>query len=286
MKTWSVALAQVQPKLGDIEGNEAKLLRFVSEARAAGAELVVFPELSLTGYGLKDDVSWLAMPADAPPVQRMVAASSAIDIVFSFYERGPDYVPYIAAAYASKGSLVHVHRKLYTPTYGLFDEGRFVGAGGRLCAFDTGIVRTGILICEDAWHLSSAYVLSADGAACIVVPSAAPAKGPFAGGTLESLRQWHSLLQLQAKLYQVFVLYVNRVGFEFGVGFAGGSCAVAPDGSILACAGWADEELVLCTLNEDVLRRARYIMPCSRDERMELVLRELNRIHTARAAAR
>ncbi len=155
MKDLRVALAQFSPRLGDLEANLTTHLDCLVRARDAGADLVVFPELSLTGYHLSDQVPEVAVPLDSEPLRRIQHASETIDVVVGFVEDAPGHRFHNAAAYFSAGRPAHVHRKLYLPTYGMFQEGREFAAGETLRAFDTDHGPAGLLICEDLWHATS-----------------------------------------------------------------------------------------------------------------------------------
>jgi NAD+ synthase (glutamine-hydrolysing) len=162
----SIALAQMNTCLGNVEVNLEKHLSLITDARHSGADLVLFPELSLTGYVLQDlasAVSHRAVPDD-PVFKPLLEASRGIDLVVGFVEEDQRHRFYIASAYLSDGQVVHVHHKVYLPTYGLFDEGRFFAWGDSVQAFDTRFGRMGILICEDFWHASPPYLLWLDGA--------------------------------------------------------------------------------------------------------------------------
>ena len=132
------------------------------------------------------------------------------------------------------GRLVHVHRKLYLPTYGLFDEGRDVGAGDALRAFENGFGRAGILICEDAWHPTTAWLLAQQGAEVLFVLGNGPTRGAREGRGITSLNVWRDLLRVTAQFQTSWVVYVNRVGVEDGLSFGGGSAVVDPFGRVTA----------------------------------------------------
>jgi len=175
----NLALAQINTRLGDTEANLAKHLEFIREARAREVDLLIFPELSLTGYVLQDLATAVAhRPTSDDPVFRpLLAASQDIDLVVGFVNEDRRHRFYIAAAYLSKGQVLHVHHKVYLPTYGLFDEGRFFAWGDGVQAFDTRFGRLGILICEDFWHASPPYLLWLDGAEMLLFTSASPGRG-------------------------------------------------------------------------------------------------------------
>jgi len=151
-----VGLAQIYPKLGDLKANLTKHVAYVDQAVAQGVELLVFPELSMTGYQLQDLVSEVAISAhaDDPIFAELLTASKKLDMVVGFVQRDSRNRFYIASAYLSGGECVHIHRKIYLPTYSMFDEARYFDMGEHVRAFDTRFGRVGMLICEDFWHMS------------------------------------------------------------------------------------------------------------------------------------
>jgi NAD+ synthase (glutamine-hydrolysing) len=175
----NLALAQINTELGNIQINLEKHLIIAKKAFQDGMDLVVFPELSLTGYGLQDLVPAMSCkPESTDPVFRQLLESSQyIDMVVGFVNEDSRHRFYIASAYLSQGNVVHVHHKVYLPTYGLFDEGRFFAAGNSIRAFDTRFGRFGMLICEDFWHASPPYILWQDGADVLLLLSASPGRG-------------------------------------------------------------------------------------------------------------
>jgi NAD+ synthase (glutamine-hydrolysing) len=275
-----VGLAQVAPKLGDVQGNLRMHLDTIAQARKQGLQLLCFPELSLTGYALRDLVSEVAMAPDEkdPVVAQLVTASRNIDLLFGFIEVDARYRHYIAAAYLSQGRVVHVHRKLYLPTYGMFEEGRFLATGDRVRAFDTSFGRVGVLICEDFWHMSAAYALWMDGADVLLLVSASPGRGLSPEPALASSRSVQLMSQMYATFFTAFVLHCNRVGFEDGLNFWGGSTVFGPDGKLVSEAPYFEPTLLTAELDLTALRRARQQLPLLRDERPDLLYRELRRL--------
>lgn len=174
-----IALAQIATKLGDVNANLEKHLELIRQAVSSGVDLIVFPELSLTGYCLQDLVPTVALDAstDDPVFKHLLEASQYVDVVVGFVDSDARHRFFIAAAYLSGGKVVHVHHKAYLPTYGLFDEGRFFAWGDSVRAFDTRFGRAGILICEDFWHASPPYLLWLDGADLFLFTSASPGAG-------------------------------------------------------------------------------------------------------------
>lgn len=277
-------IAQIHPRLGDVAANLAMHQERIATACSQGADLVMFPELSLTGYFLKDMVPSVAMRLDNPVLQELAKRSRDCAILAGFVEETPDHRFYNSAGYFEDGQLRHVHRKVYLPTYGLFDEGRYFARGDRLGAFDTKFGRAAILICEDLWHLSTAYVATLDGALTIFCPSASPLRGLSDHRAQDdNARYWENLNAVVAQTFGVSFLYANRAGFEDGIGFWGGSEVLSPLGSRLAKAAYYQEDLLFAELDGNDARRQRIAAPLLRDEDVDLTISELQRI---RAKAR
>jgi NAD+ synthase (glutamine-hydrolysing) len=276
-----ISIAQISPILGDVKRNLELHLDIIQQARQERARLVCFPELSLTGYVLKDLVPQVAIAAnDANPVmQSLLQASRNVDILCGFVEEDARHRYYIAAAYLSQGTLLHVHRKVYLPTYTMFEEGRYLAHGSAIRAFDTQFGRVGVLICEDFWHMSSAYVLWLDGADMLLMMSASPGRGLSPDEALGSSRSVQLMNQMYATFLTNFVVHANRVGFEDGLNFWGGSTVFGPDGSMVAQAPYFEPSLLHADLDWTALRRARVQLPLLRDERPDLLRQELDRLH-------
>jgi predicted amidohydrolase len=277
---FKIALAQFAPRLGDLDANLKLVLDLTAQARAARADVVVFPELALTGYYLKDLVPNVAVrpTPDDPRFAALLAASRALDLVVSFVEEDARHRYYIAAAYLSDGRVLHLHRKVYLPTYRLFDDARFFAPGDSLRAFNTPLGRMGLLICEDAWHVSSPYVLWMDGADFLLDLSASPGFGVTQGEIPANAATVNNFLRTYAELLTTFVVFCNRVGMEDGITFWGGSCVVGPDGATIAAAPQFEDALTIAEIDTDALRRARLYLPTLRDEDRELVRHELGRV--------
>jgi predicted amidohydrolase len=276
---FSIAVAQVSPRLGDVDANLALYEQRVAAARGAGADLVVFPELSLTGYFLKDMVSTVALRLDAPEVTRLKELSRNVALIAGFVEETSDFRFYNSAVYFEDGEIVHVHRKVYLPTYGLFDEGRYFGRGDRIRSFDSKFGRSAILICEDMWHPSTVYVAALDHALTVFCPSVSPLRGLSDGQEQDNnARYWEMLNAMYAQTYSLNVVYANRVGFEDGVAFWGGSEIVDPSGVRLAKAQYYEEDLIVAEINLRSARRQRVMSPLLRDEDIDLTINELLRI--------
>lgn len=286
-QTVRAALAQIAPVLGDRERNLQTHLETIARARQQGTDLLVFPELSLTGYFLRDMVPDVALPADAPQLEQLIAAAGPMDLVVGFVEEAAGHLFYNAVLYASRGRVVHVHRKVFLPTYGLFDEARYFARGQRIRAFDVPsqdggrLGRAGLLVCEDFWHLSAVAILQAEAVDLLICVANSPARG-VSGPRVETAETYERLAKTYAELLGAVVIVVNRVGFEDGLCFWGGSLVVGPDTTVLAEAPPFDPSLTIAEIDLAQLRRSRLITPLSRDERLLLTIEELQRIKRQR----
>lgn len=282
MRAFRVAVAQIAPTLGDLEKNLALHEKTARDAIAQSANLLIFPELSLTGYFLKDQVPSVALRPDAQALQLFRELSQRIAIILGFVEEASGHRFHNASAYFEGGEIRHIHRKAYLPTYGIFDEARYLAAGERIRAFDTALGRMAILICEDLWHPAAPAIAAWDGAEIVICPSASPGRGLGQAGPFQNASTWERTIRACGDLLTTYIIYANRVGYEDGACFWGGSEVVAPSGEPLAKAGYLEEELLVADLDPGRLRRARVVNPLLRDERLELTLREITRIVQAR----
>jgi len=275
-----IALAQINTVLGDPAANLEKHLDYARAANASGADILVFPELSLTGYALQDLASSVAHRATLqdPIFAPLLEMSQKLDLVVGFVDVDNRRRFFIAAAYLSQGEVLHVHHKVYLPTYGLFDEGRFFAWGDCIKAFDTRFGRVGIAICEDFWHASPPYLLWLDGADLMIFTSASPGRGLSAENKLESARWVEQINRAYANLFTTFVAHSNRVGYEDGLNFWGGATVYDPNGKQLVRGPYHEEALVQTEIDLNQLHRTRARLPLLRDERTGLIQREMARI--------
>ena len=294
MRRRVLSLAQIAPALGDLAQNLALHQAKIAEARAAGADLVIFPELGLTGYQLQDLAPEVAMRRSDPRLQVLAKLTSGgPSAVVSFVESTDDHRLFAAAALLEGGEVRHVARKCYLPTYGLFDERRFLAAGDAIRATRAalggsgvqGDVGIGIGVCEDFWHPTLPSILAQDGAELLINVAAGPARGASvdADQGLGSAASWGTLLRATAALTTSYVAFTNRVGVDESLIFWGGSRVIGPDGVVLAEAPLFEEALLLAEIDLDEVARARTALPLLRDERLELTRREYDRIIATRA---
>jgi len=276
-----VVLAQTAPRLGSIQKNLELHLQAIEKARKEKADLIVFPELSLTGYKLRDLVETVAADPDrSKEIRELKRLSKDIALVFGFVEEreAEKGLFYNSAAFCAKGKILHVHRKVFLPTFGLFEELRFFAPGRNFRTFETPWGKMGLMICRDFLHYNASYLLYAGGAEIMIVISAAPGRGLSGNKGFASSRMWELMGEAMGRFSQAFVLYCNRVGLEDGVAFAGGSFIFNPMGQRLAQAAYFHPELLVRELDMNEVRKARKNWPFKRDDKPEVTLEALQRI--------
>jgi predicted amidohydrolase len=284
MEILRLGLYQFAPRLCDIEAN----LRRISQCAAdCEADLILTPELSATGYDLGDDASHLATRiALGEPLSGTQLADVSSHVLLGLPERGEGAVTYNTIAVVTGGIVQFRHRKVYLPTYGMFDEGRYFGRGREVVPWQFGPWRIGLLICEDFWHPGLAYVLACAGIHLLLVAAAAPGRGVWqepphynaeATGRFASAVVWERIARCYAQLYGIFVALANRTGVEGNTTFAGGSVIVGPDGQVLARADEEEETVLRADLCMSELERARRPFAHARDEDRSLVISALQR---------
>jgi len=281
-----IAIAQIAPHLGGLEDNLQRHHELIGQARAGLAQLVVFPELGLTGYQLQDLAAEVAMRLDDPRLAALAAATRDLSVAVSFVEESADHRLFIAAALLEDGEIRHVHRKLFLPTYGLFDERRFFAAGDVLRAVPSRLgLGVGIAICEDFWHLGVPELLALDGAQILLNVASSPGRDLAAGNEvgLGTASSWRILMRTYAQLTTSLVVFCNRVGVEESISFWGGSEVISPSGAVLFSGPLFDEGLFFVDVALEDVRRERISLPLLRDERLELQVREMSRIVAERA---
>src|SRR5689334_1907950 len=272
----NLALVQLKPKKGDYRANIEKIGSIFAQMDGLDPrpEVAILPEAAVSGYFLEGGVRDQAVTAGTlvrdldEQYRKAVPSRQPMDVGLGFYEIWNNSF-YNSALYVTLGGdapiVRHVHRKVFLPTYGLFDEERFVDRGFEIRAFDTSWGRAAMLVCEDAWHTLSGTIAALDGAQMIFIPSASPARGVVprsddrpGPGTLE---RWERLARDIASEHGVFVAFVQLVGSEGGKVFAGGSLVTGPNGDVKLRAPLWEEAIATITLDTSELTRARVALP-------------------------
>lgn len=278
------AVLQFRPEKSRLGESLARLRAHLEALRPHAPQVVVLPEAALTGYFLQGGVRELALTRHEllellVGVYEKVGWEGVLDVVVGFYERD-EGAYYNSAAYLElPHRVVHVHRKVFLPTYGVFDEERYLARGRQVEAFNTRFGRVAILICEDFWHSITAAIAALDGAEAIYVPAASPARG-FQGERPENVERWRTLARAVAAEHGLYVVVASLVGFEGGKGMSGGSLVVGPDGRILAEAPLFEEAALLFPLDRERIPPVRYDSPFLSDleAALPLLLPDLERV--------
>jgi NAD+ synthase (glutamine-hydrolysing) len=274
-----VGLAQFKPTKANVAANLDRI-REIVHGRVGDADVLLFPEASLSGYFLEGGVAEAAQTAEEVAVGLGEATDGAPDVVLGFYERHQrslfNSVAYFGAVDGCY-RLVHIHRKVFLPTYGVFDEARFLEHGREVRAFDTRFGRMGMLICEEMWHSLPATILALGGAEVVLVASASPARdfSPGTEGMPKNLQRWDSIAPAVAQEHGVFVVVAQLFGSEGGKIFAGGSLAVGPGGSVIGRGPLLEEDVTVVGLDRSAIDRARVEAPLLAD--LERALPDLQR---------
>ncbi len=275
MQKFTLAVAQTKPRLGDLKWNLNKHLEVAESASDNGASLILFPELSLTGYSVRDLNSEVALKVGDEFFGPLKSLSEKISVAVGAVLRDDAGGIRNSLVYFEDGVVKHVHYKVYLPTYGIFEEQRYFLPGKKVRAFDTKFGKLGLLICEDLWHISLPYLLALQGVRLILASAASPTRlsggSPEHSGHIANSEQHRSF----ARLLSLFLAFAGRVGFEDGVNFWGGSEVVSPHGEVIASAKLFDEDTIYCQTDFEEVDRARLFARHFLDENPELVAAHL-----------
>jgi predicted amidohydrolase len=264
--SFTVAAVQFAPTKGDVSANLDRIAELTREASVNGADLCVFPESAVTSYILEGGAQDQAMSADElleGLTKRLGGLKKPVDALVGFYETSGGQ-PFNSAAYMEFGleqsQTVHVYRKFFLPTYGVFDEERFHTRGRELGVFDTRLGRFGVLICEDVWHSVLATLCAVTGAEVLLVPSASPARG-FSDEKPGNVSRYERMLRSVSEEHGMYAVASMLTGFEGGKGFSGGSMVFDPNGVKLAQCPIGEEAMVLSEVDLDQVTLARNRTP-------------------------
>jgi predicted amidohydrolase len=274
-----IALAQIAPRLGDLQYNLKLHQNIAAKAKKENVDLLIFPELSLTGYTLKDLTQDAAInPQKDMAFKKLRTLSQGMSLVFGFVEEAEDGLIYNSSAFLSQGQTLHIHRKVFLPTYGMFEEGKFFAQGKNFRTFSTPFGKAGMMICYDFLHYSASYLLFAGGSGLNIITSAAPGRGVADDQSFATSSMWELMGKTISRFSSAFVFYCNRVGLEDGKVFAGGSFIYNPAGNLFALASYVDEDYLVADIDLEEIKTFRKKWPYKRDDKPEIILESLKRI--------
>jgi predicted amidohydrolase len=271
-----VVLAQIDCLLGDLDENLRRARKVVAEAKDKGADLVVFPELNLAGYAVRELSNDVAIEAQSEPIVSLAEEAGETAVVAGFCEEGRGLHIYNSAAYLQGGSLLYLHRKLYLPNYRIYEERKHYNPGQTMRAFDTRLGRMAILICNDAWPPFLPFIAVQDGAQVLIIP-ANSGLYPYPE-LLDTKEYWRDITRFYARMLESYVIFVNRVGEQEDLVFLGYSHVVDPWGKVVAEGPGREEALIVADIDLGNVRRRRREVPLVKEARLALLSRELNRL--------
>jgi len=265
MNQLKVALAQMTCIKADKNKNINKMRTFAEKARKEKAKLVVFPELSLTDYVVRDLLYELAEPVPGPSVEKIaeIAKENKLYMVFGMPEKSEkaESVIYNTAVLVGPRGYIGKYRKMYLPTHSVFEEKRYFRPGYETPVFETELGKIGLIICYDVFFPEVSRALKLKGAQIIICISASPAVRRNFFETLTAARAIEN---------NTFVIYVNLVGIEEGLQFWGGSRIISPSGSIIKKAKYNEEDFVVGEIDLDDIKHIAAFVPTIRDLRPEI----------------
>jgi predicted amidohydrolase len=276
-RTFKVAVAQVGTILGDVAANRRKHLDVIETARASGVDILVFPELSLTGHAAGADTLRLALRRDDPIIADIARAAGAMCTVFGLIEEAPAAQFYNTAIVVREGTTLATHRKVNLATYGRLDDGKHFAAGDCIDTFDLAADwRAGVMICADMWNPALVHLAAMQGVTLLLAPISSALEA--VGADFDNPGGWDVNVRFYALTYGLPIAMANRVGREGDLTFWGGSRIVDPFGRTLAKASTDREELTQASIEFEAVRRARYLLPTVRDANLPMIEREIVRI--------
>ncbi|MBK6539343.1 MAG: acyltransferase [Ignavibacteria bacterium] len=274
-----IAAAQISSVLGNLEKNIEHHLRYCDEAIKNKTDMIVFPELSLTGYSLKDINFTIAVNiAKTKLLDKLKEKSKKISIICGLAEEDENFAIYNSGILISDGEIKFSHRKIYPPTYGLFEEFRYFSRGNECRAHNTKFGKIGLLVCEDLWHLSLPYTVAMDGAQIITGIASSPTRLSVNTDKFKNYEINSEHHRTYARILSTYFVFSNRVGFEDGINFWGGSEIVDPFGNVLSAAKLFDEDMIYADINFEEVRRARHQARHFLDEDIDLTVKNLLKI--------
>ena len=272
---------QFSPALGNVEKNIAFHVKKIEEAAADKKDIIIFPELSLTGNQLKDILYDVSLTPGDEIIDQFEKLSRKIDIVIGAPVEEPRGVIYNCGLYFSNGKLLHTHRKTQLPNFGMFEEQMIFKAGDRYRTFTVGDFTVGIIICREILFPAIAYLYYLQEVDFLIGLSNSPFRGMSREEGFTSLKMWDRMGEVFSIHFHQHYVFVNRTGFEDGVGFGGGSFYAAPGQGVVGKAAYFDEASLDFEIGKDAVRKARLAGNYLRDDKPEVIFKELERILNA-----
>lgn len=273
--TLRTAVVQLDVVAQDIQANLERHLEYIERARAQGVRVLVFPELSLTGYRMRSHT--LAIPYDSAVLSRLAEAAADMFVVVGFVEEGFAAQLFNSAVVVHDRKIVHLHRKLNLPTYGDMDEGKYFATGRYLETFEVeDRFNAAVLICSDMWNPGLVHLAAVHGATLLLVPTNSSLDAISGDDTKPG--RWDIFLRHYSTIYGLPIAFANRIGTDGSFTFWGGSRIFDAFGNILASAGREEECLLVADLSYEDVCRARFELPTVRDSNLGLIQREINRL--------
>jgi len=265
-----VAVAQIAPRKADVAANLDRIAEVALQASGEGTDVLVFPETIVSGYFVEGGVLEVARSIEDLEFElaaRLKGLTRPLDLVIGFYERAEGHL-YNSSAYleatAQGVKAINVYRKVFLPTYGVFDEERFVSPGNALSVFETRFGPSGMLICEDVWHSIMPTLVALKGGKVLYVPAASPARN-LADSLPGNHERYRRLMKTMAEEHGIFAINSLLLGFEGGKGFSGGSSIIDPEGRVLVECPLMEEHLGIAEIDLDAIQVARAHAPMLSD---------------------
>lgn len=276
--TFSVAAVQFNSRLLDFQTNLKRHILLATEAIEKGAKIIVFPELSLSGYNIQDAVFDVAISPDAPILEELKHLSRFATLLIGVPERGRDGELFNSSFLIEAGKVTVAHRKRYLPTYNVFDESRYFTRGNDLKVIDSVAGKLGVLICEDSWHPSLGYLLAHQGMDLLIIMAASPYRSELASETLDISSKWKIICQSYATTLSLPVIFCNRTGSEDGILFWGGSAAYKAGGQEIGKLPLFEEGMLFSTFSAVDRNRERFASSHFLDEDLLWQYHELGKL--------
>jgi len=274
-KILRIGMAQIDCKVGDVNANLQKVLGLI-EAYRDKVDLLIFPELSLTGYSVGKNFHKCAMRLEDPRLKLLMKQAGNMTVGVGLIEETPSFRFYNSLVFIRASGITHTHRKIYLPNYDIFEEKKYFSVGAKFNCFDHTPFRIAPFICGDAWNPALVHIAAADEANVLIISACSPAHS--LGGRLSNQANWQRLIRFYATTYGSYVIFVNRTGRERGLNFYGRSALINPFGEMVSSARGDKEGVTIGTVNLSLVRKARTILNTIRDENLEFIQKELSKI--------